>query len=94
MKELKRAVEAIIKKSDIDFCIHDLRRTFTSIAEQEVSYGFLKRLLNHYTGNDVTAGYLVISTEQLRVPMQRITNRIQKAMRTKWIRGKVIPFRK
>jgi len=94
LKELKRAVEAVIEKSKIQFCIHDLRRTFTSIAEQEVSYAFLKRLLNHYTGNDVTAGYLVISTEQLRLPMQRITNRIMKATRTKWTRGKVIPFRK
>jgi len=74
--ELKRAVEAVIKKSGISFCIHDLRRTFAGIAEQEVSYALLKRLLNHYTGNDVTAGYLVISTEQLRDPMQKVTNRI------------------
>lgn len=94
LKELKRAVEAVIEKSKIHFCIHDLRRTFTSIAEQEVSYAYLKRLLNHYTGNDVTAGYLIISTEQLRQPMQRITNRIMKATRTKWTRGKVIPFKK
>ncbi len=91
--ELKRAVEFIINKSGIDFCIHDLRRTFTSLAEQEVSYAVLKRLLNHYTGNDVTAGYLVISTEQLRDPMQRITNRIQKAIRGTAVRGKVIKLR-
>lgn len=78
--ELKRAVKAAIKKSKVSFCIHDLRRTFAWIAEQEASYAILKRLLNHYTGNDVTAGYLVISTEQLREPMQKVTNRIIEAV--------------
>jgi integrase len=93
LTDLNRAVEAVIKKSQIAFCLHDLRRTFTSIAEQEVSYAMLKRLLNHYTGNDVTAGYLIISTEQLRAPMQKITNRIMKACFTKETKGKVIPLR-
>jgi integrase len=91
--ELHRPVEILTGKSEVKFCIHDLRRTFTSLAEQEVSYAVLKRLLNHYTGNDVTAGYLIISTEQLRVPMQKITNRIMKACRTRESRGKVIPIR-
>lgn len=93
LTKLSRAVEAATEKSEIEFCIHDLRRTFTSIAEQEVSYSMLKRLLNHNTGNDVTAGYLIISTEQLRAPMQRVTDRIMKACRTKESRGKVIPIR-
>lgn len=78
--ELKRAVAAVEKKSEVDFCLHDLRRTFASIAEQEVSYAVLKRLLNHYTGNDVTAGYLVIPMEHLREPMQKIANRIMAAI--------------
>jgi len=78
--DVRRAVEFVTKKSNVEFCLHDLRRTFTGIAEQEVSYAVLKRLLNHYTGNDVTAGYLVISTEQLREPMQKITNKIVRAI--------------
>jgi len=78
--ELKRAVEAVEKKSGVNFCLHDLRRTYAGIAEQEVSYAMLKRLLNHYTGNDVTAGYLVIPTDQLREPIQKITNRIVAAI--------------
>jgi integrase len=93
LTELKRALEYVINETKIDFCIHDLRRTFTSIAEQEVSYAVLKRLLNHYTGNDVTAGYLVISTEQLRAPMQKVTDRIVKAIKAKDAKGKVIPLR-
>jgi integrase len=92
--ELKRAVESVIEESKVSFCIHDLRRTFTSLAEQEVSYAVLKRLLNHYTGNDVTAGYLVIPVDQLRAPMQRVTDRMMKAIRSKEKKGKVIPLRK
>ncbi len=87
LTELKRAVEFVIDKSKVQFCIHDLRRTFTGIAEQEVSYTMLKRLLNHYTGNDVTQGYLIIPMDQLRAPMMRITNRIQKAFKAKDKKG-------
>lgn len=83
LRELRRAVEYVIKQSKVTFCLHDLRRTFTSLAEQEVSYAVLKRLLNHYTGNDVTAGYLVIPVEQLRLPMQKVSDRIMKAIKTK-----------
>lgn len=39
---IDQAMEAVTKKSEIAFCLHDLRRTFTSIAEQEVSYAVLK----------------------------------------------------
>jgi integrase len=91
--EIRRAVEAVMKKSKVKFCIHDLRRTFTSIAEQEVSYAILKRLLNHYTGNDVTAGYLIIPVDQLRAPIQRVTSRVQKAFKGKEAPGKVINLR-
>lgn len=34
----------------------------------------MKGLLNHKGGNDVTAGYVRVTTERLRVPMQRITD--------------------
>lgn len=97
LTELKRAVKFVIDESKVTFCIHDLRRTFASIAEQEVSYAVLKRLLNHYTKNDVTAGYLVLPIEQLRDPMQQISTRIQRAFKAKqrgMRAGKIIPFRK
>ncbi|MFZ4860279.1 MAG: hypothetical protein ACOYL3_28300, partial [Desulfuromonadaceae bacterium] len=43
----------------IKFCLHDLRRTFVTVAEGlEISYAALKRLMNHSDGNDVTGGYL------------------------------------
>jgi hypothetical protein len=36
----------------------------------------VKRLVNHSTGNDVTAGYVVMDVERLREPMQKITDYI------------------
>ena len=59
---------------------HDLRRTFATIAESlDVPSYALKALLNHKSGNDVTGGYLVITTERLRDPMQKIESYILKA---------------
>lgn len=47
--------------------IHDLRRTFITIAESlDISAYALKRLLNHKMNNDVTAGHIIIDAERLR----------------------------
>jgi integrase len=62
-------------KPGVTFCLHDLRRTFASIAENLVSYSALKRLLNH-TDKDVTQGYIVFNVDKLRVPMQAVTTEI------------------
>ena len=77
-------------KPGISFMPHDLRRTFAKIAEKNASYTELKRLLNHSTEDDVTQGYLIISVDDLRAPMQRITNAIKIATTTKT--AKVIPM--
>jgi len=79
--KVRRAIEHVTKETGIEWSLHDLRRTFSTFAEQEVSYAVLKRLLNHSQASDVTAGYLVISTEQLRDPMNRVTNRILAAIK-------------
>ena len=71
----KRAIEYVIDWSGVQFCMHDLRRTFITVAESlDISIYTLKRLLNHKMTNDVTAGYIVLNTERLREPMQRITD--------------------
>jgi integrase len=76
-----RYAQASIKQaSGVSFCIHDLRRTFATIAESlDIPAYALKRLLNHANGADVTAGYIVTSTERLREPMQKITDYVLKA---------------
>ena len=57
--------------------LHDLRRTFITIAESlDIPAYALKRLLNHKTANDVTAGYIITDVERLRRPMQQITDHI------------------
>jgi integrase len=67
----------IIKTTGINFCFHDLRRTFITIAESlDIPHYALKALLNHSMGNDVTGGYICMSTERLREPMQKIADRI------------------
>jgi integrase len=61
--------------SGVRFCIHDMRRTFaTAAASLDVPAYAVKALLNHKSTGDVTAGYIQVTTERLRVPMQRITD--------------------
>lgn len=65
----------------ISHCLHDLRRTFITIAESlDIPYAALKRLLNHSDGNDVTGGYLQITTDRLREPMERISAKLLELM--------------
>jgi integrase len=69
--------DAIKEATGIQFCLHDLRRTFITVAESlDISHYSLKALLNHSLGNDVTGGYVVITPERLREPMQKIADRI------------------
>lgn len=75
--EPRTAVDRVKKLSGIKFTLHDLRRTFITIAEsQEISAYALKRLLNHKDSNDVTAGYIVLDIDRLREPMEKISSLI------------------
>lgn len=71
----------VTKSSGVHFTIHDLRRTFITIAESlDIPAYALKRLMNHKMSNDVTAGYIIVDVERLRKPMQLITDYILKCM--------------
>jgi integrase len=75
--EPKRFAERVAAKSGVRFTMHDLRRTFASIANSVgVSTLALKGLLNHRTDNDVTGGYVVATAEDYRGPAERIAQRI------------------
>ena len=77
LEEPKRAVSRVIALSGVKFMLHDLRRTFITIAESlDIPHYALKRLINHKISGDVTAGYIVMDIERLRKPMQRITDYI------------------
>jgi len=75
LQEPKKWVYKVAEASGIKFGLHDLRRTFITVAESlDISVYTLKRLLNHREGRDVTAGYIVLDVERLRRPMERITD--------------------
>lgn len=78
IKEPKKVLALIVEQSGITFTLHDLRRTFTTTAEAlNVGSYSIKRLLNHRTRrDDVTAGYMVLTPEELRDPAQRIEDAI------------------
>lgn len=80
VNEPKKWIDKVRKASGVEFTLHDLRRTFITIAESlDMSWSVLKRLLNHREGRDVTAGYIVLDVERLRRPMERISNFIASA---------------
>jgi integrase len=85
IKEPKYVLEKIrsASKQDDDSELiahwHDLRRTYATLAESIGVGGYtLKRLLNHRIKrtNDVTAGYVVLSADELREPAKRVEQSI------------------
>ncbi|MFO9088669.1 integrase family protein [Legionella pneumophila serogroup 1] len=79
--EPKKAVNRVVELSGVLFTLHDLRRTFATIADSlDLPAYALKRLLNHKMNNDVTAGYIMKDVERLRKPMQQVANFILEHM--------------
>lgn len=80
---LRGGYDHVMKLTGIYATPHDLRRTFATVAARmDISEFKLKRLLNHtrasddenasVSNSDTTSGYIHISTDDLREPMQRI----------------------
>ena len=79
--EPRKQMVHVTKASGVHFTVHDLRRTFITIAEGlDISAYALKRLMNHKMNGDITAGYIVTDVERLRKPMQQITDYFLKCM--------------
>jgi integrase len=77
LKETKKFLLRVSAGSGVTFTLHDLRRTFITIAESlDVPYYALKRLLNHRANGDVTGGYIVVNAERLRGPVEQVAARI------------------
>lgn len=73
LQEPRKQMHHIMVASGIEFTLHDLRRTFITVAESlDIAAYALKRLVNHKMSGDVTAGYIVADVERLREPMSRI----------------------
>lgn len=75
--EPRRQVQKVTELSGVSFTLHDLRRTFITVAESiDISAYALKQLVNHKMSSDVTAGYIVSDVERLRKPMELISVRL------------------
>lgn len=79
--EPRKQMAKVTAQSGVSFTVHDLRRTFITIAESlDISAYAVKRLLNHKMNGDVTAGYIMNDVERLRKPMETISEFVLKAM--------------
>lgn len=82
--EPKKFIGHVREASGVEFTLHDLRRTFITVAESlDISTYALKRLLNHKDSRDVTAGYIVLTAERLRQPMDKISRFLLSACQPK-----------
>jgi len=73
IRDVRYHMDLVTESSGVKFMLHDLRRTFLTIADaQDLSAYAIKRLANHKMAADVTAGYIVSDVERLRDPMNRI----------------------
>jgi Phage integrase family. len=71
-------VEAEIEKAlELRVTIHDLRRTFSTLAARVLTHYEHKKLMNHYDNRDVTmTHYVVFDVEDLRIPLQKLEDYI------------------
>ncbi|ABA58698.1 Phage integrase [Nitrosococcus oceani ATCC 19707] len=93
LSNLRGPLAEVRSYAGISFSIHDLRRTFATVADSLDVPGYaVKALLNHKAANDVTAGYIVVDTERLRAPMQKITDFMLRAGGL-WEGGEVVELR-
>ena len=75
--EPKKFSQRVTAASGVTFTLHDLRRTYITIAESlDIPHYALKRLLNHRSSADVTGGYIIINVDRLRGPVELISERI------------------
>jgi len=74
----KKAIKRVVAHTGVDFGWHDCRRTFAGQAELAGLGSYtVKRLLNHKTRkDDVTAGYIVQSADELKKPAEKLEAQI------------------
>jgi len=78
IEEPKFALAEVEEACGVKISVHDLRRTFTTVAESaNIPVIALKALVNHSLGNGVTEGYINMSVERLREPAQRVADKLK-----------------
>jgi integrase len=75
--EPKYPLGLVAAATGIQVSAHDLRRTYITTAESsDISPLALKALVNHSLGDDVTSGYVIMTTDRLREPAQKVCDRL------------------
>jgi integrase len=78
IEEPKFAFDQIEEATGIKVSPHDMRRTFTTIAESlDISPLAIKAFVNHAPPRDVTSDYVVMMVERLREPAQKIADKLK-----------------
>jgi integrase len=81
LAEPKFFLNQVALKSGIRVSVHDLRRTYITMAEStDISPLALKALVNHSLGGGVTEGYIQMTAERLREPAQRVADRLKESI--------------
>ncbi|EEF80043.1 tyrosine-type recombinase/integrase [Methylophaga thiooxydans] len=81
IQDPRKAILRVSELSGVEFRLHDLRRTFITIAEsRDIPAYALKRLLNHKDSSDVTSGYIISDISRLRSPMRVISDFILRSI--------------
>ncbi|KFX69060.1 hypothetical protein TMS3_0116405 [Pseudomonas taeanensis MS-3] len=77
-RSIDAAAERVSNEIKFKWTLHDLRRTFVTVAQRVLrDLATVKRLVNHSTGGDVTMKhYLRLSVEDLRAPLQQVEEAI------------------
>jgi integrase len=82
--ETKKFTVRVAKRSNVQFTLNDLRRTFIAIAESlDVPEYALKRLFNHGLSGDLTTDNIAGDFERLRGPVSLITAKILQSVADK-----------
>jgi integrase len=78
IEEPKSQLGEIAESCGVRASVHDVRRTYTTIAEwADISPIALRALINHSLGRDVTSGYIQMTAERLREPAQRVCDKLK-----------------
>jgi integrase len=70
--------DMVAEASGVKFTLHDLRRTFVTVAESaDISVHSLKALVNHSLGSGVTESYIKMTADRLREPVQKVCDKLK-----------------
>jgi len=90
IEEPKFHLGLVAKATGIGVSVHDLRRSFLTVADStDMSPLALQGLVNHALRKDVTSNYVQMSVDRLREPAQRVCDRLMKLCEIEATQGAV-----